>query len=35
MSGLDFLVPYADPYEPWPHGTIKKADGMKMFPIMR
>lgn len=33
-AGLDFLVPYADPYEPWPHGTIKEADRMKMFPIL-
>lgn len=33
-SGLDFLVPYADPNEPWPHGSIKKADRMKMFAIL-
>lgn len=33
-AGLDFLVPYADPNEPWPHGTIKQPDRMKMFAIL-
>ena len=33
-AGLDFLTPYADPNKAWPKPSIKKADRMKMFPIL-
>ena len=33
-AGLDFLAPYADPNEPWPHDTIRENDRMNMFPIL-
>jgi len=33
-KGLDFLVPYTDPKEPWPYSTIGQANRMEMFVIL-
>lgn len=32
---LDYQAPYADPNTPWPHHSIKKAERIKMFAILK
>ena len=34
-TALDYQAPYADPNTPWPHHSIKKAERIKMFAILK
>jgi len=34
-AALDYLVPYTDPKKPWPYPTIKEANRMEMFQILK
>ena len=34
-AALDYLVPYTDPKNAWPHPTIGEADRLEMFAILR
>jgi hypothetical protein len=31
---MDFLTPYADPANPWPHPDINEASRMRLFPLL-